>query len=320
MRKNRRHIFAGESRPKTAGGERNRIRRGFMAGITALMMLCCVSAAAEALPLTGDAPYPPVMSALSPDGLSYDDGTLRVKIEPDEANGTKIYWVSVSLTDASQLRTALAAPKGSQKTAQAAAIAKRANAVLALNGDFFAGHHSGVVYRQGELIRNAPAYTRDELMIDEKGDLTILSFAPKTGKNQISAEIDAYQQTHEIRQAFCFGPGLIIDGEVQEFDYREKVSCGYPTRAQRLIFCQTGPLEYLFLATEGPEMDQPGFSVPECVELLVARGGIQQAYNLDGGNSTQIILCGERINGKSQAKARDIVDMIVFTTLVRDEQ
>ena len=134
----------------------------------------------------------------------------------------------------------------------------------------------------------------------------------------ISAAIEAFQEKHEIRQAFCFGPGLIIDGVRQEFNYAEKVSCGYPTRAQRIIFCQTGPLEYLFLVTEGKEQNQPGFTVPECVELLEQRGGILQAYNLDGGNSTQIILCGEKVNAK-EYKSRSIADMIVFATTVKPE-
>ena len=271
---------------------------------------------AEALPLEGPAPYPPVESALSPDGLSYDDGTLKVKIEKGRENETNIYWVEVSITDPSQLRTALAGGKGSQKNAQPVSIARRANAVLALNGDFFTSHKSGIVYRQGQLLRNSPASTRDQLIIDENGDLNILAFSYRTGKQEIQQAFDSFQEKHQIRDCFCFGPGLIIDGVTQQFNYREKVSCGYPTRAQRIIFCQTGPLEYLFLVTEGKEQNQPGFTVPECVELLEKRGGILQAYNLDGGNSSQIILCGEKINAAEYGKARDIADMICFATMV----
>ena len=270
----------------------------------------------EALPLEGPAPYPPVESALSPDGLSYDDGTLKVKIEKGRENETNIYWVEISIQDPSQLRTALAGGKGSLKNAQPVSIARRANAVLALNGDFFTSHKSGIVYRQGQLLRNSPASTRDQLIIDENGDLNILAFSYRTGKQEIQQAFDSFQEKHQIRDCFCFGPGLIIDGVTQQFNYREKVSCGYPTRAQRIIFCQTGPLEYLFLVTEGKEQNQPGFTVPECVELLEKRGGILQAYNLDGGNSSQIILCGEKINAAEYGKARDIADMICFATMV----
>ena len=273
----------------------------------------------DALPMTGAAPYPPVKSALGEDGLSYDDGTIRVLIEKETVNETNVFWVSVKITDPSQLRTAMAGPKGSKVLAQPMTIAKRANAVLAVNGDFFTSHGSGVVYRQGQMLRNVPAYTRDELLIDENGDLTILAFPPHTIKSKITDAIASYQEQHEIREAFCFGPGLIIDGEVQQLDYRAKVSCDYMNRAQRAVFCQTGPLEYLFLVTEGKEQFQPGFTVPECTELLVKRGGILQAYNLDGGNSAQIILCGEKINASEYEKARNISDMICFATTVVPE-
>jgi len=287
-----------------------------LGALMALMLMIPCLAAAESLPLEGAAPYAPVESALSEDGMSYDDGTMSVKITTDTVQDTKIYWVEVKITDPTQLRTALAGAKGTQGAAQPLTMAKRNNAVLAINGDFFSGHNSGVVYRMGELLRNVPAYTRDELMIDANGDLTILAVAPGTGARKITEGIDAYLAEHEIRQAFCFGPGLIANGEKLEFNYREKVSCGYPTRAQRMIIAQTGELQYLFLATEGPEQDQPGLTVPECVDLLMARGDVITAYNLDGGNSTHIILCGEKMNAKEFPKSRDIADIIYFATLV----
>ena len=291
-----------------------------LAALLAAVLLAAGSGApADAEMVSENAVCPPVLSALGADGMSYDDGTIQIKIETEVVNQTKIYWVAIKLTDASQLRTAEAGPRGSQKQAQPTSIAKRAGAVLALNGDAYTGHSSGVVYRGGKLIRNVPAYTRDELLIDENGDLTILAFAPRTGKKEISAAIEAFQQEHEIREAFCFGPGLIINGERQTIKKADdKVSCGFPTRAQRIVFCQTGHLEYLFLVTEGKEQNQPGFTGEELTDLLVQHGGIRQAYNLDGGNSTHIILCGEKINAK-EYKSRDIWDMIVFTSLVPPE-
>ena len=274
-----------------------------------LMLVLPSFAGAEALPLEGAAPYPPVTSAVAEDGLGYDDGTMQVRIVPDTAQDTRIYYVYVTITDPSQLRTATAGAPRSKVQAKASSIALHNNAVLAINGDFYCGHDSGIVYRQGQLVRKVPAYTRDGLIIDENGDLHIL---PSIS----AADLEAFQAEHGVREAFCFGPGLIIDGERAVFDYTRKTSCGYPTRAQRMIFCQTGPLEYLFLATEGPEQDQPGLTVPECVDLLEALGTVQQAYNLDGGNSTSIVLNGVKLNAQGY-KIRDIGDIIYFATLVK---
>ncbi len=275
-----------------------------------LTLLLPVAAFCEtALPLEGAAPWPPVSSALAEDGWSYDDGTLTVRIERDLYQDTKIYYVYVTISDPSQFRTATAGDPRSQQQLKVMNIAAHNNAVLAINGDFYCGHSSGLVIRQGQIIRRKPVYTRDALLIDENADLHIVPSLKM-------ADLEAFQAEHEVREAFCFGPGLIIDGVRAEFNYRDKTSCGYPTRAQRMIICQTGPLEYLFLATEGPEQDQPGLTVPECVDLLEALGTVRQAYNLDGGNSTSIVLGGEKLNAQGY-KIRDIGDIIYFATLVK---
>lgn len=273
--------------------------------ILVLLTVLLSSAMADALPIEGPAPYPPVLSALSEDGLSYDDGTLSVRIEPDEAFGTKVYYVFVQLTDPTQLRTALAAPHPSKKQALASIMAEENNAVLAVNGDFFNYHGDGVVWREGKMLRNKVRRTRDTCIIDEHGDMRLI--APTTLQ-----ALDSFEG--QIIDAFCFGPALIIDGEIQVFNYREKTSCGYPTKAQRMIFCQLGPLNYMFLATEGPEQDQPGLTIPEAMTLL-EKYDIKQAYNMDGGNSTIILLCGNKINAVG-AKTRTIGDIIYFATLV----
>ncbi len=252
-----------------------------------------------------EAAFPPVESALDMDNLTYDDGSLSVRIEKDIAFDTNVYYVYVTVTDPGQLRTALSAPYPSKQWTTAATIAKRNNAVLAINGDFFSYHQTGYVVREGKELRKAPVSSRDTLIIDENGDLTIIDHSS-------NKSIEEFPR--EIRQAFCFGPGLIIDGEIAQFKYAEKTSCGYPTKAQRMIFCQLEPLSYLFFATEGPEQNQPGLTIPECVSLLKDLG-IRQAYNLDGGNSTSVVLCGTKINAVG-AKVRDIGDIIYFATAV----
>lgn len=270
------------------------------------LMLLPLPALAEALPLGGPAPYPPVTSALSEDGLTYDDGSLAIRIEQDVAYDTKITYVYITLTDASQLRTALAGKFPSKVRQPVATMAEKNNAVLAINGDFFTYHNQGIAVRGGELLRNAPHRGRDTLIIDDKGDFTILTNTTR----DTWAAFDGV-----VREAFCFGPGLIVDGVKQEYKYKEKTSCGYPTPAQRLAICQLDTLSYLIVATEGPEQDKnAGLSIPEFTELLLAKG-VKHAYNLDGGSSTTIILCGNRINAP-ESKPRNVGDIIYFATTV----
>ena len=273
-----------------------------------LLLLPTLATAAEPLPLGGPAPYTAVADAFSEDGLSYDDGTLSIRIEQDVAFDTKITYVYVTISDHSQLRTALAAKYPSKQTQTVPLMALRNNAVLAINGDFFSYHSEGVIVRSGELLRNntsSKSYGRDMLIINDKGDFEFI--IPVTKENW-----EAYTGT--AREAFSFGPALIIDGVVQEFNYKKKTSCGYPTPAQRLAFCQMDTLSYLIVATEGPEQDKnAGLSIPELTELLVAKG-VKHAYNLDGGNSTTILLGGRRINAP-ESDNRAVGDIIYFATL-----
>ncbi len=281
--------------------------------LTLLPFLPPAAAEEEALP------DPPVLSALSEDGLSYDDGTLSVRIVPDVRFGTNVFFIYVTLTDPAQMRTVVAGRPRDKVTANPLTLSARCNAVLAINGDFYKGHDGGLVYRNGQLIRNALGYSRDELFIDENGDLNILT-TNLTNNKELQALVDGFPR--QIVQAFCWGPGLIIDGKDRTqdpaFNFRDKTSCGYPTPAQRMVFCQLGPLEYMFFATEGKEQNQPGLTIPEVVSVLTELGTVQQAYNLDGGSSTTVILCGNKINAP-KSKPRDLGDIICFTTLAAGE-
>lgn len=259
----------------------------------------------EPLPLGGAAPYSAVPGALSEDGLNYDDGSLQVRIETATVDEVTVYYVYVTIQDKSQLRTATAGNPKSKTTLPVSAMAEQNNAVLAFNGDFYNYRDTGVVYRSGEKIRYNIRQGMDMLIVDENGDLVIIESPTKTKVENFLAE-------HTIVEAFSFGPALIKNGERLQFKYAEKNSCGYPTPDERLIICQlaseTAAKEYLFIAC-----DDPGLSVRRMTDLCEEKGAVT-AYNLDGGHSTSIYLCGVRIN--KIPKDRAVGDIIYFATLV----
>lgn len=275
----------------------------------ALMLLVpCGAQAEEAyppLPLGGPAPYTAVEGALAEDGMSYDDGTLSVRIETAVVDEVTVYYVYVTIQDPSQLRTATAGKPRSKTTAPVYAMAAQNNAVLAFNGDYYNYRDTGVVYRSGERLRFNVRAGMDMCIVDENADLTIIDSPTKT-------KIEKFQAEHTIIEAFSFGPALIKDGERLQFKYAEKNSCGYPTPDERLILCQledvNGLNQYLFIAC-----DDPGLSVRRMTDLAQEKGALQ-AYNLDGGHSTSIYLCGTRIN--KIPKDRAVGDIIYFATLV----
>lgn len=254
-----------------------------------------------------EAPYEPHEECYLPDQAGYQDDSLDIRVETFRRDDTLVWAVRVRLIDPSQLRTGLAGPYPSKKTQRVSDMAQRFGAVLAINGDYFSHHSQGIVVRNGELLRQRPHKGRDTLIIDDKGDFTILS--PTTQKAW-----DAYEG--QVIQAFCFGPGLVIDGQPLTSLKNVNIDNGKGKKTQRIAIGQTGPLEYLILACEGPEQEgSVGMDLLQMAALCKEMGCVN-AYNLDGGSSTSIVLQGKKINGLSSGKIRLVGDCIYFATLV----
>ena len=300
--------------------------RKILAFALAAVLLCGAAAALAEdfaftpIPLNADkSPYEPKKENYLPDNAGFHDDSIDVRIETFRRDDTTVMAAYIKIIHPSQLRTATAAAKyPSSKKAPVASLAKRERAVLAINGDYFTYHKSGgVVIRNGRNIRPRATPGRDILIIDENGDFTILKSTEghknKTQK-EFQAEYEAFEGT--VTQAFCFGPGLVIDGEPLTDLETITLNCGKNRKTQRIVIGQTGPLEYLVLSCEGPEnKDSVGFDLLQMAQLCKEMGCIN-AYNLDGGSSCTIALHYKKINALSSGKVRYTSDAICFDTLV----
>ena len=100
----------------------------------------------------------------------YQDPSLHVTIETGRKDECD-YWVArIKISHPSQLRTAAAAGFENDYTTKGTFIAKRQNAVLAIDGDYFCYSDFGFVLRQGELFMDELQGERDVLAIDEDGN------------------------------------------------------------------------------------------------------------------------------------------------------
>ena len=248
-----------------------------------------------------DTPYAPHADAYLPDETGYLDDSLSIRIEEFRAYDTTCLAAWIQVASPTQLRTELNKPYPSKSTAKASVIAKRVNAVLAINGDYFVYHNQGFIVRNGEVLREKFNEDYDTLIIDDKGDFTII---PSTTEEEIRAF------TGNIVQAFTFGPGLVIDGvKTTEFPLKANT----PNKeTQRIAIAQMGPLRYLVVTTEGPENPgSTGLTLPEFAQVLYDLGA-QNAYNLDGGSSSSLILNNKKINSLSTGKIRAVGDILYF--------
>ena len=274
--------------------------------VTLLLAVLCSTALAEIVPtlpvdLTGGKP---VNRANYVSATEYEDPTLHVVIETGRKDNCD-YWVArVTIGHASQLRTAAAGSFEVEYSMKGQYIAKRQNAVLAIDGDYFSYYPYGIVLRQGVLYRDKLRKERDVLAIDEDGDFHIF-LVPDKG------EVPAVYNGKKIINAFHFGPALVIDGEVGTLEASYWLAP--ELKRQRMCIAQTGPLEYMALCCAGPQRGSEGMDLLQFAQLAQELGAVQ-AYNLDGGDSTIMIFNNEKVNDKENQNTRAISDIISFAS------
>ena len=156
----------------------------------------------------GDAPS---QSGYLPDNGGYADGSIQVTITQDRAYDTTILRAHILLADASQLRTAPANTFTRKGNQLASTVAKRHNAVVAMNGDYFQFNESRYIVRQGTLVRNRPT-GEDLLFIDSAGDFHAALGAQAEDIERTNAAIEAMGR--QVVNCFSFGPMLVMDDAV----------------------------------------------------------------------------------------------------------
>lgn len=243
-------------------------------------------------------------SGYSDDSLSYHDDSLDIRLHQIRAYDTPVVVAFVQIASPAQMKTEQAKPYPSKTTVRVSEIAKRVKAVLAVNADWFTYHNTGIVYRNGELLRNRSDEDYDGLAIDINGDFHIIRPMNEEGYAKLSVP---------VANSFVFGPALVIDGEIQEIVNRKV------TYKQRMAIGQIAPLSYVLVATDGPDQkNSAGLSVPQLAELMHGLGA-HTAYNLDGGQSTSMLMRQIKVNGQNPKNMRAVGDILYFTTAIADE-
>lgn len=282
----------------------NRMLAAFLALFLFMGTACAEQALVEtALPVDFSAGAAPDPAGFSGE-WAYNDPTLRITVEAGRVDECD-YWVAdIRISHASQLRTAAADGFESDMVLPATTIARRVNAVLALNGDYFNYSNTGYTIRQGEMFKDRLNGRRDLLLIDENGDF---HFMRKVRKGKGVTEIDG----KKVINAFSFGPVLVENGELnQDYSCDEMAFSDY---CQRMCIAQVDKLHYKVVCCGSPDRDSTGMTIRQFAKFVQAQG-VQHAYNLDGGNSTMLVFNGEKINDVENPKVRDIADIIYFAS------
>ena len=226
--------------------------------------------------------------------------------------------IRITVKDASQVRTAMSFDSYKKREYQEAdKMAKKKNAIVAVNGDFFKYYsNAGYVVRQGEFYRDATGnkYQYDMLVIDSEGDFWLVKEATTDKINDFLE--NELPEGRAIINTFNVGPALVINGEVQDIAdtvaaRRDMFQWNIPQ--QRIAVVQLGTLDYAIVETFGHYNGTQGLQLQEFAQYVASLyPDAILAYNLDGGGSTNVVIDGTRVI-KTPGR-REISDILYFAS------
>ncbi|MBQ8921838.1 MAG: phosphodiester glycosidase family protein [Oscillospiraceae bacterium] len=208
-------------------------------------------------------------------------------------NPTVTYHVAdIYIRDINSLRGAFAKGTFPEKgSAQLESITKMAtdnNALFAINCDYCEIRANGITYRNGVMYRDTKR--AEVAVIYKDGVMDVLTDAEYRALSE--------EQLANIWQTTAFAPGLVKDG-VQMSGFTGST---YVDLHPRSGIGYYEPGHYCFVQVDGR---QPGYSdgisVNQFAEIMY-RLGVQEAYNMDGGSSSEIVFMGKTYNHPSGIK------------------
>ncbi len=188
-------------------------------------------------------------------------------------------------------------------------MAEATGAVLAINGDYYRAHKSGIVIRKGKKLR-ASYTSMHTLALYPDGRFEVCHALRSAATNEKLEEWLAAGVT----DSWCFGPILVEDGQAASFDGFHMLSVSESQREPRTAIAQfDDPLHYLVIVVDGRKKGWSiGMTLPELQRLFLSYG-VKTAFNLDGGGSTTLYFDGEVINvPSSKGEERVISDILLF--------
>jgi exopolysaccharide biosynthesis protein len=175
----------------------------------------------------------------------------------------------------------------SKKGMQLKDIAKRYNAVAAINGGGFedaggggnGGMPTGLVVSNGQLMHSG----------SDSGNYSVTAAFNADNILIVSKMTPSEAQSKHIRDAITFGPRLIVNGEPASV---KGLSSGLNPRT---AIGQRADGAVLMLVIDGRQSSSLGCTYADLIKIMLEYGAIN-AVNLDGGSSSLMYYNGEYLN------------------------
>lgn len=232
-------------------------------------------------------------------------GNIDLKLFALNENNYKGYALKVNLKSDKAIKLVLGKDKmGSSETTLEAA--SRYGAIAGVNAGGFADDSKGKRYPLDTTVMNGKYLNG---FFPSKNDTTFIGLNKDRqligGKFSSQADLDKLNPL----MGSTFVPTLLKNGAKTTIPYQWQSS---PARAARTVMADYKNDQLLFIVTDG--YDESGNSGATLAELQdkMLQLGIVDAYNLDGGGSTTLVMGGSVINRPSDGKLRPLATNFLF--------
>ena len=249
----------------------------------------------------------------------YYDETILTIIWKELIDGNTVTCCEVKVADASQFRRKLVDDTfGSPRKLFATSIAASVNSVVAMNADFYMFRDFGIVVYDRELYRfSEDTYTgmykkyncTDTMFVTEEGDFIFWHRLQEASPDQMRAFIEE----NKILFSIAFGPILVENGSLTPCDWYPagEIDRGY----SRAGIGQKDHLHYFYMSLNHSAQREARWTVNTFGERMYERG-LQQAYCLDGGQTSEIVWRGAPFNYIDFGGEREVSDIMYFATAI----
>lgn len=242
----------------------------------------------------------------------YRDATILVLVWKEIIEERCATIAEVKIADGSQFRRKLTEDTyGSSVQLYASELSAAANAVVAMNADYYAYRQTGLTVYQRQLYRNNPEKL-DTCFINSAGDMLFVRAGELVG----DAAVKQYIADNDVLFSLSFGPVLVENGEAQ-------YCASYPIgeidmEYSRAGIGMTGELHYLLMTVNHTDM-RPRANVNEFAKFMAAKGCIK-AFNLDGGQTSEIVFRDTPVNHVDFNAERTVSDIIYFASAIPEKE
>jgi len=211
--------------------------------------------------------------------VSYDDFTVEIE-------GKKVVYhkVEIYVRNYEYFRTAIVGNTlvgGMNHASGTPYLARKKDAITAINGDYCSGHNIGPVVRNGVLYRTSAfddifvMYTDGSMKAYEKGTYADMNF-----------------ESGDIWQAWSFGPSLLTADGQPKTEFNSVLTDLHP----RTAIGYYEPGHYCFVTIDGRNSGGSRGMTLEEMSKLFYDFGCTAAYNLDGGRTSVAVWKDKIIN------------------------